>query len=327
MGSDDAPTSEVAGCVKVLKEEADVEVLLVGDPGRLERELAKYSVPGNRVEIVPAAEVITMGEKPAEALRKKKDSSIRVAAMCVREGRGAALVSAGNTGAVAAASLTIIGRARGVRRPAIAALFPSRSGYCVVIDAGANLKCIGVNLYQFAVMGDIYARLVLGVARPRVGLLSVGTEEAKGSDAIFEANRLLSAAPLDYCGHVEGGDILQGRVNVVACDGFTGNALLKFAEAVPGIVFSGLRNEVKRDIVVRLGAWLARAGLRRLKKRWDYAEYGGAPLLGVNGAVIICHGKSNPKAIKNAVLVAAKLVRGGATSQVIETVGRAADGA
>lgn len=326
MGSDAAPANEVAGCVKALKESRTLEIVLVGDVARLEKELSKYSFPADRLEIVAATEVIGMDERPAEALRRKKDSSIRVAALCVREGRGQALVSAGNTGAVAAAALTIIGRVRGVRRPAIAALFPSRSGYCTVADVGANVNCKGIHLFQFGVMGEVYARTVIGIPKPRVGLLSVGEEEAKGSEAVFEANRLLARAPLDYRGHVEGGDILQGRVDVVACDGFTGNALLKFAEAVPGIVFSGLRNEVKRDLLVRVGAWMARAGLRRLKRRWDYAEYGGAPLLGVKGAVIICHGKSSPKAIKNAALVAERFTAAGAIEQIMNAIGSAQDG-
>ncbi len=325
MGTDGAPASEVAGCVKALKESPDLQILLVGEPSRLERELRKYSVPRGRLEVVPASEAIAMDEKPADALRKKKDSSIRVAAMCVREGRAEAMISAGNTGAVAAAALMLIGRARGVRRPAIAAFFPSRKGYCIVVDVGANVTCKGVHLYQFALMGEVYSRCILGIPRPRLGLLSVGEETAKGFEAVFDANRMLAAAPVDYAGHVEGGDILRGKMDVVACDGFTGNALLKFAEAVPGIVFSGLRNEVKRDFIVRVGAWMARAGLRRLKKRWDYAEYGGAPLLGVKGGVIICHGKSSPKAIKNAVLVAEKFVRAGAMRQIEDMVGRIAD--
>jgi glycerol-3-phosphate acyltransferase PlsX len=161
--------------------------------------------------------------------------------------------------------------------------------------------------------------------KPTVGLLSVGEEEEKGNEAVFEANKLLADSPLNYVGHVEGGDILKGKVDVVACDGFTGNALLKFAEAVPGIVFSGLRSEVKRDFATRVGAWLAKAGLRRLRKRWDYAEYGGAPLLGVRNGVIICHGKSSARAIKNAVLVAEKFVRAGGPAQIAEMAGRFAD--
>jgi glycerol-3-phosphate acyltransferase PlsX len=326
MGSDAAPANEVAGCIKALKESPRLEVLLVGEPDRLARELAKYSVPGGRVEIVAASENIGMDEKPAVALRKKKDASIRVGAMCVREGRGEAFISAGNTGAVALASRIAMGRAAGVLRPAIAALFPSRHGHVVVVDVGANIACKGVHLRQFALMGEVYARCIFGLERPRVGLLSIGTEAAKGSEAIFEAHKMLSQSPINYIGHVEGGDILEGRADVVACDGFTGNVLLKFAESVPGIVFSGLRSEVKRDLFVRIGAGLSRAALRRVKKRWDYAEYGGAPLLGVNGGVIICHGKSSPKAFMNAILVAEKYVAYGATQQIIANLRRNADG-
>ncbi|HUU57569.1 MAG TPA: phosphate acyltransferase PlsX [bacterium] len=325
MGSDAAPANEVAGCIKALKESPDMEILLVGEPHRLGTELAKYSVPGGRIDVVPASEKIGMDEKPAVALRKKKDASIRVGAMCVREGRGEAFVSAGNTGAVAMASLIAMGRAEGVRRPAIAALFPSREGHCVVLDVGANVACKGVHLQQFAIMGEVYARCIFGLERPRVGLLSIGAEAAKGSEAIFEAHKLLSASPINYIGHVEGGGILEGKADVVTCDGFTGNILLKFAESVPGIVFSGLRSEVKRDILVRIGAGLSRAALRRVKKRWDYAEYGGAPLLGVNGGVIICHGKSSPKAFMNAILVAEKYVAYDATQKIVDNIRRNAD--
>jgi glycerol-3-phosphate acyltransferase PlsX len=326
MGSDAAPANEVAGCVKALKESPDLEVILVGDPKRLEKELRKYSVPGGRVEVLPASEVIGMDEKPSEALRKKKDSSIRVGTFCVREGRGGAFVSAGNTGAAAMASLIAMGRAPGVRRPAIAALFPTREGHCVVLDVGANVSSKGVHLHQFAIMGEVYAQCIFGLEQPRVGLLSIGEEAAKGSEAVFAAHRLLSQSHVNYIGYVEGGDILNAKADVVACDGFTGNILLKFAESVPGIVFSGLRSEVKRDLLVRIGAGLSRAALRRVKKRWDYAEYGGAPLLGVNGGVIICHGKSSPKAIMNAILVAEKYVHFGATEKISNKLGRSVDG-
>ncbi|MGD8719557.1 MAG: phosphate acyltransferase PlsX [Candidatus Zixiibacteriota bacterium] len=326
MGSDAAPANEVAGCIKALKESADLEILLVGNPERLGTELAKYSVPGGRIDVVPASEIIGMNEKPAEALRKKKDSSIRVGAMCVREGRGEAFVSAGNTGAVAMACLIGMGRAEAVRRPAIAALFPTRKGHCVVLDVGANVTCKAIHLHQFAIMGEVYAQCLFGIENPSVGLLSIGEEAEKGSEIIFEAHRLLSGTPMNYVGHVEAGDILEGKADVVTCDGFTGNVLLKFAESVPGIVFSGLRSEVKRDLIVRIGAFLSQAALRRLKKRWDYAEYGGAPLLGVNGGVIISHGKSSPKAIMNAVLVAEKYVQFGATQKITDKIRRDADG-
>ncbi len=326
MGSDAAPANEAAGCVKALKVSPDLEILLVGEPKRVGRELAKYSVPGGRIEVVPASQTIGMDEKPAEALRKKKDASVRVGAICVREGRGEALVSAGNTGAATMASLIAIGRARGVRRPAIAALFPSREGHCIVLDVGANVSCKGVHLHQFAIMGEVYAQCIFNIDEPRVGLLSIGEEAAKGSESVFEAHRLLSRSPVNYVGYVEGGDILRGKADVVACDGFTGNTLLKFAESVPAIVFSGLRSEVKRDLIVRIGAGLSRAALRRVKKRWDYAEYGGAPLLGVNGGVIICHGKSSPKAIMNAVLVAEKFIQFGATQLITEKIARCGNG-
>ncbi len=326
MGSDAAPANEAAGCVKALKVSPDLEILLVGEPKRVGRELAKYSVPGGRIEVVPASQTIGMDEKPAEALRKKKDASVRVGAICVREGRGEALVSAGNTGAATMASLIAIGRARGVRRPAIAALFPSREGHCIVLDVGANVSCKGVHLHQFAIMGEVYAQCIFNIDEPRVGLLSIGEEAAKGSESVFEAHRLLSRSPVNYVGYVEGGDILRGKADVVACDGFTGNTLLKFAESVPAIVFSGLRSEVKRDLIVRIGAGLSRAALRRVKKRWDYAEYGGAPLLGVNGGVIICHGKSSPKAIMNAVLAAEKFIQFGATQLITEKIARCGNG-
>jgi len=325
MGTDDAPHSEVAGCVRAFKQQSDLEIVLVGPPSILEAELKKYHYPAGCISIEPAADVIGMDEKPAEALRKKPGSSIAVGARLLADGKGDAFVSAGNTGAVAAASLLYIGRAPGVKRPGIASLFPSRSGFSIVIDVGANVSCKGVNLYQFAVMGEVYYRAIFGKEKPSVGLLSLGEEEEKGYEAIFEAHKLLEASSLNYAGHVEGSDILRGTVDVVTVDGFTGNALLKFAEAVPSMVFSGLRNEAKRDFIVRIGAWMSRAALRRLRKRWDYAEYGGAPLLGVKSGVIICHGKSSPKAIKNAVLVADKFGRAGGARQIAEMVGSGND--
>jgi len=191
---------------------------------------------------------------------------------------------------------------------------------------GANVSCKGVHLHQFAIMGEVYAQCIFNMDEPRVGLLSIGEEAAKGSESVFEAHRLLSRSPINYVGYVEGGDILRGKADIVACDGFTGNTLLKFAESVPAIVFSGLRSEVKRDLIVRIGAGLSRAALRRVKKRWDYAEYGGAPLLGVNGGVIICHGKSSPKAIMNAVLAAEKYVQFGATRLITEKIARCDNG-
>jgi glycerol-3-phosphate acyltransferase PlsX len=316
MGSDQAPMNEVGGAVKYVKEIGDYDLLLVGDRDKIETELAKYDYPAGRIEIRHASEVISMEEKPAEAIRRKRDSSIVVSLDAVREGRGSAFVSAGNTGAVVGAALIYLKRIKGIRRPGLVAIFPTIKGASVVLDVGAFPICTGVNLYQYAVMGQIYADCLFQKKDSAVGLLSVGEEEGKGHEEIFIARKMISSTPINYVGHMEGGDILRGRADCFVTDGFTGNALLKFAESVPKMVFQALRDELTKNLRVKIGAWFAKPAFEVFRKAWDYAEYGGAPLLGVNGSVIIAHGKSSPKAIRSALRAASSMVSFGVVDKI-----------
>jgi glycerol-3-phosphate acyltransferase PlsX len=308
MGSDHAPMNEVGGAVKYVKEFDEYDLLLVGDRARIEAELVKYGYPTDRIEVQHASEVITMVEKPAEAIRRKRDSSIVVSLDAVREGRGAAFVSAGNTGAVVGAALIYLKRIKAVRRPGLVAIFPTIKGASVVLDVGAFTSATSVNLYQYAVMGQLYADCLFGKKDSTVGLMSVGEEEEKGHEEIFVARQMITSTPLNFVGHMEGGDILRGKVDCFVTDGFTGNALLKFAESVPKMVFQALRDELTRNFRVKIGAWFAKPAFEVFRKAWDYAEYGGAPLLGINGSVLIGHGKSSPKAIRSALLAASRMV-------------------
>ncbi|HVP38349.1 MAG TPA: phosphate acyltransferase PlsX [Candidatus Saccharimonadales bacterium] len=314
MGGDFAPRAEVDGAIQALAEEPGAfEVVLVGDVAVIEADLARH--PGWRnlpIRLVHAPERIEMGDAAALAARRKRNSSLVVATRLHKEGEIDALVSAGNTGAVVATSLFNLGRLEGVDRPAIAALFPvpNTQAGSVVLDVGANSDCKPIHLLQFAIMGTLFARHVLGVKRPRVGLLNIGEEATKGNELAQEAYQLLSATTedIEFLGNVEGRDVFRGTADVVVCDGFTGNVVLKTAESVAELLVTWLRRELKSDPVSLLGGLMSRAAFRRLRARMDYAEYGGAPLLGVNGVVIIAHGSSSSKAITNAIRTAAVAV-------------------
>ncbi len=312
MGSDTAPAPEVEGAVAAARE-LGVKVLLVGLESKLRDALAAYP-PAQRanIEIVPATEVITMEDKAVRAVRTKRDSSVHVCARLVKSGQAAGLVSAGNTGAVMATSKLMLGSLAGVQRPALATVIPTAGGRAaILIDVGANVDCRPEHLEQFAVMGEIYYRVVLGdpqaasAAGPRVGLLSIGEEEIKGNDLTREAFALLRQLPINFIGNVEGRDIFQGNVEVIVCDGFVGNVALKISEGLVETIRGLLRELLNSSLPSRLGYLLARPAFAAFKKRLDYSEYGGAPLLGVRGIVIICHGRSSAKAIKNAIRVAA----------------------
>ena len=309
MGGDFAPKNLIDGALQALLEEPRLEVVLVGDEEALKESLLHRSYDSHRLEVVHAEEVIGMDDSAAASVRKKPNSSVMVAAGQVREGRADGLVTAGNTAAAVAASLLNIGRLPGVHRPAIASIFPTmRDKACVVLDVGATSEVQPRNLLQFAIMGEMYARFILEIDEPTVGLLSIGEEEKKGSEVVVETNRLMKENVLKFYGNVQGGDILKGTTDVVVCDGFVGNVALKFAEAIGEMVFATLKREIRKGFWTRVGAWLMKPAFRRFRKAWDYSEYGGAPLLGIKNVVIICHGKSNPKAVKNAVLVAGKFV-------------------
>ncbi len=303
MGSDHSPLSEVEGAVAAAREYG-VHVTLVGNAGMLQPLLKEQGVSRLPIEVRNATQRVTMDEPPVEALRKKKDSSIRVAADLVRGGSASGLVSAGNTGAVMAIAKTVMGAAPGVDRPALAAVVPTLAGHAVLLDVGANINCKPHHLVQFAVMGHLFSKIIVGVRSPRVGLMSVGEEESKGNDLTKETHKALKGLSLNFIGNVEGRDIFNGRADVIVCDGFTGNVALKTSEGLIEAVLKLLKDELSSNLQAKLGALLSQTSFRRLKKRLDYSEYGGAPLLGLRGVTIICHGRSSSNAIKNAIRVA-----------------------
>ena len=319
MGSDDAPDTEVKGALSALAEDPRLAVQLVGDASRLRDLLASNGVRDfrDRLSVTHASQVIEMTDPPSMAVKQKKQSSMRVCFDLVKSGQADALISAGNSGAMMACGLFVFGRTKGLERPAILGAFPTLKGRCALLDMGANVDPKPSVLVQFAVIGAVYARLRYGKARPRVGLLANGSESHKGTaltkDA-YAALALLKDRPelgdFEFVGNVEGRDIFKGELDVIVTDGFTGNVVLKSAEGMAEAVFEMARQEVFRTgIWAKLGAALMRPALRRFKHRMDYAETGGAPLWGVEGTAMICHGGSNPKAIKNAVLTARDFAR------------------
>jgi glycerol-3-phosphate acyltransferase PlsX len=324
MGGDFAPGPIVAGAVEAVRDQPELEVALVGDRQRVEAELARFvDAPSDRLTIVHASQTIGMEEKPVEALRKKRDNSISRCWGLMAGGEVSAVVSAGNTGAMVASALF---NAKmflpGVRRPGIAAIFPSHQGPIVIIDVGANMNAKGEDLYQYGIMGAIYAEEILGVTHPRIGLLNVGTEDDKGNDLTRATRALYQESPWAsrFVGNIEGRDIYEGHVRVIICDGFVGNVLLKAGEGAVEFLFSTLREELARmlpDLPVEAGQRIA-GSLKKLKSRFEYEEFGGGPLLGIRGACIICHGASGTRAIKNAVRVAHAMAQDRLNSRIIE---------
>jgi glycerol-3-phosphate acyltransferase PlsX len=279
-------------------------IILVGDTDRIQGELNRHRTEGLDIGIRHASEVVGMHDSASDAIRKKKDSSIRVAFDLVKKGEAHAVVSAGNSGATMAAGMFVLKRVQGIDRPAIATIFPNLKDQTLVLDVGGNVDCKPFHLAQFALMGEVYARHVLGKERPRVGLLSNGEEESKGNDLTREANQLLKGATFKYVGYVEGRDLFNGAVDVVVCDGFVGNVVLKVSEGLADAIFTMLRQEIGRSSLAKIGYLLARPAFRAFRKKTDYAEYGGAPLLGIEGTGMICHGGSSPRAITNAIRMA-----------------------
>ena len=297
MGGDHAPRSAVEGACLAARD--GVDIVLVGDRTRLEPELRRWGV-GERVAIEHAEQVVTMDER-AIAVRQKRDASIRVCARLVKEGRVQAVVSAGNTGAAMVAAKTVIGTIRGVDRPALAAVFPSHRGRTVVLDVGANVSAKATHLRQFAVMGHFYAQDVLKTPAPRVGLMSVGEEEGKGTEFTRQAFKVLQRTGLNFVGNVEGGDVFSGAVDVIVCDGFVGNVILKSGESLAGYLASLMRETLRRRWRTRMGYLLAKPAFDEYRQRTHWSEYGAVPLLGVRAGFFIAHGRSNARAIKNAV--------------------------
>lgn len=315
FGGDYAPEQIVMGCLQAASMDG-IPILLTGDEKVLAPMIA--GKPGSElIEIVHASEQIGMDESPVEAVRTKKDASINVAARLVKQGDAVGMVSAGNTGACMAAALFGIGRIKGIERPAITSLMPTVKGVCLMVDVGANVDCRPSQLVQFAYMGAIYAERVLGRTRPKVGLLNVGEEPSKGNEAAQKTYaELIEDGNINFIGNIEGRDIPTGEVDVVVCDGFVGNIVLKFAEGLGTGLFSMLKDELTASLPRKLAALVLKPGFANIKKKMDYTEYGGAPLLGVKGAVIVAHGSSNQKAIRNAIRVA----REAAENQVVEAI-------
>ena len=319
MGSDRAPTVEVEGAVGALLEHPGITVVLVGDREVVEAELARHpEAPRDRIELVHAPDVIDPGEAPTTAVRRKPNSSIVVGTRLVKNGEADAFLSAGSTGAVMAAAVLMLRPIRGVDRPAVGSPVPSATGTFFLIDMGANVDTRPQHLLQFAHLGTIYAQDLMGVEEPRVGLLNIGTEPGKGNEQTVETYELISASPaLNFVGNVEGREVIRGACDVLVCDGFVGNVLLKFYESIAGFMAEELKEEMEAQGV--------KLDLKRLYSRLDYSTYGGAPLLGVNGVVVIAHGGSPPQAIRNGIGVAARSVERRMVEHIAKRLGTLAD--
>lgn len=308
MGGDRGPEIVAKGAIEAARTDpSGLSVVLVGDRDHLEPVVKKHGLPN--IEVAHATEVIDPSEPPAAAIRKKKDSSIAVAYRLLKQGKVDALVSAGNTGAVVAGALVTIGRLHGVSRPAITTFYPAAGRWAVILDVGANSECTPKNLLQFGLMGSAFAESLLDIEKPRIGLLNIGEESSKGTETIQGAYKLLGDSTVNFVGNVEGRDVMRGEVDVCVCDGFVGNVVLKFSESILSYTRDLFRREIKKSFRARMGAVLMKSVFDAFRNRLDYAEYGGAPLLGVNGVVIICHGKSSIRAIKNAILMAQRCIK------------------
>lgn len=309
MGGDHAPAAAVEGAIDSAG--SGIEVVLVGDRQVLERELARVGGGPSGLRIEQAADVIEMGEHAALEARRRRDSTIYVGLDLLRRGEADAFVSAGNTGAVFATSLVVLGRLKGIERPALGALLPIPTGPTLLLDAGANAECRPSHLVQFAHLGSAYMQTVLGVARPRVGLLNIGEEPTKGTPVLIETHEELMRSNLHFIGNVEGGHVFRGDVDVVVADGFTGNVMLKIAEGLIEMIFGQMREAATESLRGRLGGMLLRPALREMATRLDYRKYGAAPLMGVDGTVFVAHGRSDRGTIANAIRTAASAVEHG----------------
>lgn len=318
MGTDRGPEEMVAGAVQAVTESA-LDVVLFGDKNTLAPLVGSYpQVASGRLEIVHTTEVVGMAESPIDAIRRKRDSSIVVAFENLKEGEVDAVVSAGNSGATMAAAVRSLGRLPGISRPGIASVFPTLKKPVIMMDVGANVDCRPRHLFQFGVMATAFSEVILDVERPRVGVLSIGEEQGKGNILVKKTDDLFRCSSMNYVGNVEGGEIFRGDVDVIVCDGFVGNVCLKISEGLAEALTGLLRTEINKNLLAKLGYLLARGAFKNFKKRIDYAEYGGAPLLGLKGTGIVCHGRSNAKAIKNAIFVAASLVQNKVNDGIME---------
>jgi glycerol-3-phosphate acyltransferase PlsX len=315
MGGDHAPDVGIEAGARAARE-LNVDVVLVGDTGVIEKKLKMLAYPKERIEIAHADEVITNYEEPAKAVRHKKNASVVVAARMLREGRGDAMLSMGNTGALLSAGLLVVGRIRGVHRPAIATLLPTKEGPKLLLDAGANTNCKSENLVQFGIMGSIYMKQALGYDSPRVGLISNGEEEGKGDSLVKETYPLMKEQSFNYIGNVEGRDVMEGNAEVFVCDGFVGNVILKTIEGMGSVVGGMVKGLFMKNIGTKVSALLVSKGLKDFKKMMDYREYGGAPLLGLRRPVIKGHGSSDAKAVYYAIVQAKKFVETNVNAEI-----------
>lgn len=323
MGGDFGPPNLVAGAVLALRESPQIaQLFLVGDSAQISAELARHQCTDARVEIVHSTQVVEMSDKAADAVRRKKDSSISRAVDLVKAGRADAVVSAGHTGAAVTAATIKLRTLEGIDRPGIAAIIPTETNVFVLIDAGANTSCDPEHLLQFGIMGAVYSKHVLRVANPSVGLMSIGDEDVKGTELTKEAFKLLKKSALNFRGNIEGHDLFEYPVDVVVVDGFVGNVLLKTCESLASAIFKWLKHELKKTPVRLAGAYLAQGAFRAIKDKTNYEEYGGSVLLGVNGVCIIAHGSSTPLAIKNALRVAAESIEQQVNPHIIEEIRR-----
>ena len=320
FGGDHAPLAILDGCMLALEQNEDMHLILVGEALVIEKYLSGHAHDANRIRIKHAPDIITSHEQPTFAIKHKKDSSLVQALMCVVEGDAGCMISAGSTGAVLAGATLLLRRLKGVKRPALAPIMPTRDGCILLVDCGANIDCKPQYLQQFAVMGSAYMQHVMGIKSPRIGLLNNGAEAEKGNELTKAAYGLMLQTPVNFTGNCEGRDVLSGDFDVVVCDGFSGNIVLKNTEGVAALLVDMLKDELMRDKRSKIAAVLAKPAFRRFKSRMDYTEYGGAPLLGVNGGVIKAHGSSNAKAFAAALKQAKAYVLGNVTQAIGEAI-------
>ncbi|MGL4655099.1 MAG: phosphate acyltransferase PlsX [Sarcina sp.] len=317
MGSDNSPAAEVQGAVDALKEFSDIEIVMAGRTAELEAELSKYTYDKSKITIVDATEVISPNEEPVRALKQKKDSSLVKALNLVKSGECDAVLSAGSTGAFLAGSTLIVGRIKGIKRPALAPVMPGKNGPFMIIDAGANVDSKAPFLIQFAKMGEVYFKTVMDVKEPKVGLINIGAEEHKGNELTKEAHQLLKAEDdINFIGNVEPREVSEGNVEVLVCDGFVGNTVLKMYEGTAKTILTMIKDEIMSSFVSKIGAVFLSGTFKSLKKKMDYKEYGGAPFLGVNGICIKAHGSSDAKAFKNALGQARRFYNNGLIEKI-----------
>lgn len=320
MGGDLAPASAIEGAIAAIAENPDISIMLVGNVDKISGILDSHSYDKNRIQIIHAATIIENDDSPTIAIKTKKDSSIVVGLNLVKTKDAQAFVSAGSTGAILAGATLILKRVSGVSRPALATLLPSLSGYTFLVDSGANMDCKPEYLVQFAQMGSVYMREIMGIANPKVGLVNVGTEEGKGNELAKAAYDLLKSANINFVGNIEGRNIPLGEVDVAVCDGFVGNVTLKFAEGFAKGMMTMLKQELMSSNVSKIGAALSKGAYGRLRKRFDYTEVGGAPFIGLNALVVKAHGSSNAKAMKNAINQCTSFIKTDIAKKIEETI-------